>query len=64
MGTKSTAATVLLSLASLAFTSPLFTSPLFGDVKLPAIIGDHMVLQRDAKVPIAGQCRGQTAIHF
>lgn len=49
MGTKSTAAGALLSLASL-----LFTSPLFGDVKLPAIIGDHMVLQRDAKVPIWG----------
>jgi sialate O-acetylesterase len=28
--------------------------PSFADVKLPAIVGDHMVLQRDAKVPIWG----------
>ena len=30
------------------------TSRSFGDVKLPAIFGDHMVLQRDAKAPIWG----------
>jgi sialate O-acetylesterase len=44
MRTKPTAVILLLLLAS----------PLFGDVKLPAIISDHMVLQRDAKVPIWG----------
>ncbi len=37
-----------------ALTSLLATGPLFADVKLPAIIGDHMVLQRDISVPIWG----------
>jgi len=32
----------------------LLASPLRADVKLPAIFGDHMVLQRDAKVPVWG----------
>lgn len=32
----------------------LMAPPSLGDVKLPAIFGDHMVLQRDAKVPIWG----------
>ncbi len=30
------------------------SSTLFGDVRLPAIFGDHMVLQRDARVAIWG----------
>lgn len=32
----------------------LLASPLRADVKLPAIFGDHMVLQREAKVPVWG----------
>jgi sialate O-acetylesterase len=38
-----------------ALVSSLFiATPLFADVKLPAIFGDHMVLEHDAKVPIWG----------
>jgi sialate O-acetylesterase len=44
MRTKTTAAMLIL----------LLGSPLFAEVKLPAIFGDHMVLQRDAKVPLWG----------
>jgi sialate O-acetylesterase len=36
------------------FALAAFTATLQADVKLPAIIGDHMVLQRDAKVPLWG----------
>jgi sialate O-acetylesterase len=38
--------TALLALAA--------SAPALADVKLPALFGDHMVLQRDAKVPIWG----------
>jgi sialate O-acetylesterase len=52
MRTKPTAAILLL----------LSASPLFGDVKLPAIFGDHMVLQRDAKVPVWGSADAGEAV--
>jgi sialate O-acetylesterase len=52
MRTKPTAAILCLFLAS----------PLFADVKLPAIFGDHMVLQRDAKVPIWGWAAPNEAV--
>lgn len=31
-----------------------YTLPLHGDVTMPAVFGDHMVLQQDAKVPVWG----------
>lgn len=43
----------LLRLASLA-VFVLVSSPARADVKLPAIFGDHMVLQRDTRVPVWG----------
>ena len=44
MGTKSTAAILLLSTAL----------PALADIKLPAIFADHMVLEQNTKVPIWG----------
>lgn len=32
----------------------LFSGNVFADVRLPKLVGDHMVLQRDAKLPIWG----------
>jgi sialate O-acetylesterase len=46
--------------ALLAFAA--FTSSLHADVKLPAIFGDHMVLQRDAKVPVWGWAEPTEAV--
>jgi len=40
----------------------LICSPLRADVKLPAIFGDHMVLQRDAKVPVWGWADANEAV--
>ena len=37
-----------------AFLSTATAFPLHADVKLPAIFGDHMVLQQEAKVPVWG----------
>ena len=41
-------------LISTALGFGLLCGSLFADVKLPAIFGDHMVLQQDAKLPIWG----------
>ena len=38
----------------LCLTAGLAALPALADVKLPAIFGDHMVLQRDQKVPVWG----------
>src|SRR5438105_267368 len=38
-----------------AFVATVSTSSLWADVKLPAIISDHMVLRKTAKVPIWGK---------
>jgi sialate O-acetylesterase len=44
-----------MRILSTAFIGSLmFATPLLGDVRLPAIFGDHMVLQRDTKAPIWG----------
>lgn len=39
---------------SLALAAACATLPAWADVKLPAIFADHMVLQRDQKVPVWG----------
>lgn len=39
---------------TIALFSLLFASPLLAEVKLPAIFSDHMVIQRDAEVPVWG----------
>lgn len=39
---------------SLAVAAACAALPAWADVKLPAIFGDHMVLQRDQKVPVWG----------
>ena len=45
-----------LSLAfRLAIAAALSTASVWADVKLPAIISDHMVLEKSAKVPIWGK---------
>ena len=38
----------------IAFLTLLTTDLLFSDVKLPAIFGDHMVLQQNMKAPVWG----------
>ena len=48
------AKTVVLS-CLIALFYLLLASPVMAEVTLPALIGDHMVLQRDATVPIWGQ---------
>ncbi|MCP4258554.1 MAG: sialate O-acetylesterase, partial [Planctomycetes bacterium] len=51
MRTRLSATLVLFVFGVLLLTS---TGAIFADVKLPAIIGDNMVLQRGKKVPIWG----------
>ena len=44
--------TVLIG--SLAVAAMLLSAPVSAEIKLPSIIGDHMVLQRDRAVPVWG----------
>jgi sialate O-acetylesterase len=43
-----------MRLAFLALSFALAIAPARADVKMPAIFGDHMVLQQDAKLPVWG----------
>ncbi len=46
---------IIMAVGCLAITLTEFTlGPLRGDVKMPSIFGDHMILQQDAPLPVWG----------
>jgi sialate O-acetylesterase len=44
----------IVSIAFVASILPLFTGAVVADVRLPAVFGDHMVLQQQMKIRIWG----------
>jgi sialate O-acetylesterase len=44
-----------LALAPIVATVALCAAPAFADLELPAVFGDHMVLQRDSALPVWGR---------
>jgi sialate O-acetylesterase len=57
------APTPIVTKAALAVAlSACFATPAFADVRLPAILSDHMVLQRAATVPVWGWAAPQEAV--
>ncbi len=53
---------VVFRLISAMLLGMLLSSSLIADVRLPAIFGDHMVLQRDELVPIWGWAEPNEAV--
>lgn len=52
----------IVSIAFVVGVLPLFTDAAFGDVRLPAVFGDHMVLQQQTKIRIWGWADADEAV--